>query len=92
MGSDDGRRALAGKPLAVMGPSCDEGDMRAAQAQIGDVLGAARTADGDGARLLWSCVRDARPGARRADGEVHESVRGLLASLSDAVQPAEQAA
>ena len=91
-GSDDGRRALAGKPLAVMGTSCDEGDLRVAQAQIGDVLGVGRTDDGGGARLLWSCVRDARPGARTADGEVHESVRGLLATLSDAAQPTEQAA
>ena len=91
-GSDDGRRALAGKPLAVMGTSCDEGDMRVAQAQIGDVLGVGPTDDGGGARLLWSCVRDARPGARTADGEVHESVRALLATLSDAAQPAELAA
>ena len=90
-GSDDGRRALSGKPLAVMGPSCDEGDMLAAQAQIGDVLGIGQTDDG-GARLLWSCVRDARPGARTAGGEVHESVRGLLATLSDAARPTEQAA
>lgn len=91
-GSDDGRRALAGKPLAVMGPSCDEGDMRAAQAQMGDVLGAGHGDGDDGARLLWSCVRDARPGARTADGEVHESVRGLLATLSEVARPAEQAA
>ncbi len=65
--------------------------MRAAQAQIGDVLGVGPT-DGGGARLLWSCVRDARPGARTADGEVHESVRALLATLSDAAQPTELAA
>ncbi len=91
-GSDDGRRDLAGKPLAVMGSSCDEGDMRAAQAQMGDVLGAGHDDDDGGARLLWSCVRDARPGARTADGEVHESVRGLLATLSEVARPAEQAA
>ena len=30
---------LAGKPLAVMGPSCDERDMREAQAQMREALG-----------------------------------------------------
>ncbi len=93
MGSDDGRRALAGKPLAVMGPSCDEADMREAQTQIRDVLAAPQSGGTDGPQPLWSCVRgDGRPDGQKPDGEVRESVRGLLVALSDVAQPAEQMA
>ncbi len=88
------RRALAGKPLAVMGPSCDERDMREAQAQIRDVLGAPRGRGDGGSQPMWSCVRGDGPTRRpaRRRGEVRESVRGLLVALSDVAQPAEQAA
>jgi EmrB/QacA subfamily drug resistance transporter len=92
-GSDDGQHALAGKPLAVMGASCDERDMREAQAQIRDVLGAPQTADGGGPQPLWSCVRgDDRPDGHTPGGDVRESVRGLLVALSDVAQPTEQPA
>ncbi len=85
--SQDGREALAGKPLAVMGASCDEGHLREAQRQIRDVMGPAR---GDGAgdtHLVWSCVRD---GGRSE--AVRESVGGLLGTLADAARSQTQAA
>ncbi|HUK76310.1 MAG TPA: NAD(P)H-dependent oxidoreductase, partial [Thermoleophilia bacterium] len=96
--ADDGGRSR--KPLAVMGPSCDERDMREAQAQLREALGDGRSeGDGDGGfEVIWSCVRadgertGGRPGARAGAGDVRESVRGLLATLSDAAQPAGQTA
>ena len=86
------------KPLAVMGPSCDERDMREAQAQLREALGDGHAADDGGFQVIWSCVRaegrpaGARPATRAGSGEVRDSVRGLLATLSDAAQPAGQAA
>ena len=96
--ADDGGRSR--KPLAVMGPSCDERDMREAQAQLREALGDGRSeGDGDGGfQVIWSCVRadgertGGRPGVRAGAGDVRESVRGLLATLSDAAQPAGQTA
>lgn len=73
--TDDGYRTIAGKPLAVMGPSCEDEDMREAQQQMEELVGtrsggAGAAGDGgedsDGARvgngganLLLSCVRGA---------------------------------
>ena len=78
-----------GKPLAVMGPSCDERDMREAQVQLREALGDGH-ADGDGGfQVIWSCVRaEGRSVAQAGAGEVRDSVRGLLTTLSDAAQPA----
>jgi EmrB/QacA subfamily drug resistance transporter len=85
--SPDGREALAGKPLAVMGASCDEGHLREAQRQLSDVMGPARYDGAGGARLLWSCVRD---GGRTE--ALRESVGGLLTTLADAARSQARAA
>ena len=92
-GSPDGRAALAGKPLGVMGPSCDEARLHEAQARMRDVMGD-RQADTsqDGARVIWSCVRGDSPSPGRPTSDVRESVQGLLATLHEAAQPAEQVA
>ncbi len=75
--TDDGHRTLVGMPLAVMGPSCEERDLREAQEHMERISGA-------GPSLLLSCVRGAGPaGGHRPDGAVHDSVRGLLATLSE---------
>ena len=75
--TDDGHRPLAGMPLAVMGPSCDERDLREAQEHMEEISGGEPN-------LLLSCVRGAGPsGGRLPDGAVHDSVRGLLATLSE---------
>ena len=103
--TDDGYRTIAGKPLAVMGPSCEEEDMREAQQQMEDLVGArsggaggeedgggARVGDG-GANLLLSCVRGAGPsGGRTPDGALRDSVRSLLTTLSEVARPSEQPA
>jgi len=86
--SKDGREALAGKPLAVMGASCDEGHLRDAQRQLRDVMGPAHDGDAAGrVRLVWSCVRDGGRGEA-----VRESVGGLLTTLADAAGGQAQAA
>ena len=81
------------KPLAVMGPSCDERDMREAQTQLREALGDGHV-DGDGGfELIWSCVRaQGRSVAQAGAGELRDSVRGLLSTLSEAAQPAGQTA
>jgi len=86
-GSRDGGSTLAGKPLAVMGASCDERHLREAQRQLRDVMGPAQVDGADGAQVVWSCVRD---GGR--DEAVRESVGGLLATLADAARTQAQAA
>jgi EmrB/QacA subfamily drug resistance transporter len=103
--TDDGYRTVAGKPLAVMGPSCEEDDMREAQRRMEEILGARRggahdSGDGAGdsrgragANLLLSCVRSAGPsGGRTADGAVRDSVKSLLTTLSEVARPSEQPA
>jgi EmrB/QacA subfamily drug resistance transporter len=94
-GSPDGRRELAGKPLGIMGPSCDAPRLLEAQAQMRDVLGAGQSVDGDagdGAQVIWSCVRGDGHGRARPTSDVRESVQGLLTALSEVAQPAERAA
>ena len=94
-GSPDGRQALAGKPLGIMGSSCDTPRLLEAQAQMRDVLGAGPSGtdgDGDGARLIWSCVRGDSHTQGRPTNDVRESVQGLLAALSEVAQPSEQIA
>jgi EmrB/QacA subfamily drug resistance transporter len=105
--TDDGYRTVAAKPLAVMGPSCEEHDMREAQSRMEELLGAHPGAgdgagDGDGAgrgtgggtNLLVSCVRGAGPssGGRTTDGAVRDSVRSLLMTLSEVAGPSGQPA
>jgi EmrB/QacA subfamily drug resistance transporter len=103
--TDDGHRTFVGKPLAVMGPSCEEHDMREAQQQMEEILGAGSGQgggagvggeDGDGqsgANLLLSCVRGAGPsGGRTTDGAMRDSVRSLLTTLSEVARPSEQPA
>ena len=94
-GSPDGRRALAGKPLGIMGSSCDAPRLLEAQAQMRDVLGASQAngdGDDDGARVIWSCVRGDGHSQGRPTSDVRESVQGLLRALSEVAQPSEQAA
>ena len=92
-GSPDGRRALAGKPLGIMGSSCDAPRLREAQAQMRDVLGARQSGEGDdGARVIWSCVRGDGHSQGRPTNDVRESVQGLLTALSEVAQPSEQVA
>jgi EmrB/QacA subfamily drug resistance transporter len=94
-GSPDGRRELAGKPLGIMGSSCDAPRLLEAQAQMRDVLGDGRSGggdDGDGARVIWSCVRGDGHTQGRPTNDVRESVQGLLTALSEVAQPSEQVA
>ena len=86
-GSRDGRAALAGKPLAVMGASCDESHLREAQRQLRDVMGPAQGDGAAGAHVVWSCVRDGGRGEA-----LRESVGGLLTTLADTARSQAQAA
>jgi NAD(P)H-dependent FMN reductase len=91
-GSPDGRQVLAGKPLGIMGSSCDAPRLREAQAQMRDVLGARQSGEGDeGARVIWSCVRGDSH-SQRPTHDARASVQGLLAALAEVTQPSEQAA
>ena len=89
--SASGHAGPGRKPLAVMGPSCDESDMREAQSQLREAMGDGRADDGGNFQVIWSCVRDdGREGRRAGATQVRESVRGLLATLSEAAGVAGQ--
>jgi EmrB/QacA subfamily drug resistance transporter len=92
--SNADQQALARKPLAVMGPSCDDTEMDTATEQVRAAFGESVSVADDATEptMLMSCVRGrSESGAQGSETEVRESVRGLLVTLFDNARPGEQA-